>query len=198
MSTSFTRFTAITILLSLCFCFSALAQQVEILGTWSLTDQFGEMTITVSDSAFLWQRPALSMQGSAKITYYDNSSNVLIMRHTVHPDPAQLNKFARVTWTPAVPGLSADVCMYQPRSTQDSALIETLVFPDDYPRPATKTQTSIFTANNSKSIIPATIAYRTCFISRNSYTKAEGMFSINGTRISTVRGSTRIAVLKNQ
>lgn len=180
----------------ICFCLSAFAQQVEVFGTWTLTDQYGTMTSTISDSTFIWQRP--SVQGAAKITYYNNGSNVLVMQHTVHPDPDQLNKFMKLTWTPAVPGMSADMCTYQSRSTQDSAITETSIFPDDYPRPATKIQSSVFFAGKNKSIIPLTTSYRSCFMSKNSYIKAESMFSINGSRISKTQAGTKMVILKNR
>ena len=72
---------------------SAKAEPLEINGTWTLTDQFGSLTITISNTEFKWSRGAVS--GTSNITYFDNSKNILVVKHIYHPDPAQQNKYMK-------------------------------------------------------------------------------------------------------
>ena len=115
---------------------STKAEPLEINGTWTLTDQFGSLTITISNTEFKWSRGAVS--GTSNITYFDNSKNILVVKHIYHPDPAQQNKYMKMTWTPDNPTNNAYFCTYLYNDNQDSALAETTVDPSDYPREAQK------------------------------------------------------------
>ena len=78
------------------------------------------------------------MSGTSNITYFDNSKNILVVKHIYHPDPAQQNKYMKMTWTPDNPTNNAYFCTYLYNDNQDSALAETTVDPSDYPREAQK------------------------------------------------------------
>jgi hypothetical protein len=137
--------------LSMCVCSfvpvsassGSLSKPLAISGIWSLTDQYSECTMTFTDSTFNWDRPSASISGSGIITYSDNASKTLIVKHTVHPDPSQVGGYFKLTWSPATPSDTALITTYMYYSTQDSALSATDIFPTDYPRKATKTSSQI-------------------------------------------------------
>jgi hypothetical protein len=115
------------------------SNQLEIVGIWDLTDSGGSLSFSfATDSNLTWHRTPQNASGTARIVFFDNTLNTLVFYNTSHPIAEQLHKYMKLTWTPASPTDSLKLWSFQYRATLDSALLETIIFPPEYPRDAVK------------------------------------------------------------